>query len=119
MNAVIKNSEEFNVVKSAMNKRATYNPIINDIELIEDYEGLMTLAQLQQIVRQANVEYALKPNKHYSYHLFDILYQFNRKEAINFLMVGVGEIFFEAPKELVLSLVGKYFLGDFTKRGAV
>jgi hypothetical protein len=31
-------------------------------------------------------------------------------------MVGVGDIFFEAPRELVLSLVGKYFLGDLTKR---
>jgi hypothetical protein len=28
----------------------------------------------------------------------------------------VGDIFFEAPRELVLSLVGKYFLGDLVNR---
>jgi hypothetical protein len=59
------------------------------------------------------VESGINPQKSFAFHLFECLYQFNRKEAINFLMVGVGDIFFDAPKELVLSLTGKYFLGDF------
>ena len=104
------------VNKSVMNTKAVYNPIIQDIELTPQHTAIMTVTQLQSLVRQSNVEYGLRPDKSFSYHLFEALYAFNRKEAINFLMVGVGDIFFDAPKELVLSLVGKYFLGDYTKR---
>lgn len=102
--------------QSVMNIKATYNPEIQDIELTPKHSSILTLNQLQSIVRQANVEYGLKPTTPFSYHLFEGLYRFNRKEAINFLMVGVGDVFFEAPRDLILSLVGRYFLGDYTKR---
>jgi hypothetical protein len=96
--------------------RPVYNEVLQDIDLPEEYPQRMTLNQLQQLVRQANVEYALNPEKDYSYHIYDKLFTFNRKEAVNFLMVGVGDVFFEAPKALVLSLVGRYYLGDYAKR---
>jgi hypothetical protein len=96
--------------------KAVYNPTIQDIELTAQHTAIMTVTQLQSLVRQSNVEHGLRPDKSFSYHLFECLYAFNRKEAINFLMVGVGDMFFDAPKELVLSLVGKYFLGDYTAR---
>jgi hypothetical protein len=100
-------------MQAAMNHKATYNPMTNDIELSDNHRQVMSFNQLQQLVRQANVESGIYPQKSFAFHLFECLYQFNRKEAINFLMVGVGEMFFDAPKELVLALTGKYFLGDF------
>lgn len=100
----------------SMNFKASYNQQSQEIELADNYKPAMTLTQLQCLVRQANVEYGLNPNKPFSYHLFENIYLFNRKEAINFLMVGVGDVFFDASRDLILSLVGKYFLGDFTKK---
>ena len=91
--------------------KAKYNTLTKDIELGVDHTPVMTLRQLHHLVRLANVEYGLAPSKGFSFHLFDLLYRFNRKEAINFLMVGVGEEFFECPKDVILSLVGRYFLG--------
>jgi hypothetical protein len=102
--------------ESVMNMKAVYNPTIQDIELTPQHTAIMTVTQLQSLVRQSNVEYGLRPEKSFPYHLFEVLYSFNRKEAINFLMVGVGEMFFDAPKDVVLSLVGKYFLGDYAAR---
>lgn len=103
------------VHQTLMNKKAIYDPKDMDIKLSNEHKPVLTLNQLQQLVRQATVEHALSPNKAYSYHLFEKLYEFNRKAAIEFLMVGVGDTFFDSPKELVLSLVGKYFLGDLIK----
>lgn len=103
-------------ISTIMNHKAVYNPTTLDIELTDSHKQLMTFTQLQQLVRQANVEWGLLPSKSFAFHLFEKIYQFNRKEAINFLMVGVGDIFFDAPRELALSLVGKYFLGDIVKK---
>jgi hypothetical protein len=100
----------------SIDTRATYNNETKEIYLAADHNSIMTLSQLQSLVRQATVEHSLAPSKPFNYHLYENLYQFSRKEAINFLMVGVGDIFFEAPRELVLSLVGKYFLGDLVNR---
>ena len=97
---------------ASMNYKATYNHNTQEIVLSDSHQSVMSFNQLQQLVRQANVESGINPNKNFSFHLFECLYRFNRKEAINFLMVGVGDVFFDAPKELVLSLTGKYFLGD-------
>ena len=99
-------------ITTLMNYKAIYNPTLEEIELTDRHKPIMSFNQLQQLVRQANVEMGLIPEKSFGFHLFEYLYQFNRKEAINFLTVGVGDIFFDAPKELVLSLTGKYFLGD-------
>jgi hypothetical protein len=99
-----------------MNTKAFFDKEANDIVLTENHRKVATMTQIQQVVRQATVEHGLQPNKGFGYHLFEVLYQFNRKESINFLMVGVGDVFFELPREVALSLVGKYFLGDYTKR---
>lgn len=102
-------------METLMNHRAVYNPQMAEIVLSGSHKAIMTFNQLQQLVRQANVEHGMNRQKNFAFHLFEMLYQFNRREAVNFLMVGVGDIFFDAPKEVVLSLVGKYFLGDLIK----
>ena len=106
-------------IATLMNYKAMYNHNTQEIDLSDTHQQVMSFNQLQQLVRQANVESGLYPQKSFAFDLFECLYQFNRKEAINFLMVGVGDIFFDCPKETVLSLAGKYFLGDLiigTKR---
>jgi hypothetical protein len=102
-------------METLMNHKAVYNPQIADITLSGSHKAIMTFNQLQQLVRQANVEHGIYSQKGFAFHLFEELYRFNRREAVNFLMVGVGDIFFDAPKEVVLSLVGRYFLGDLIK----
>ena len=101
-----------------MNKYAKFNPIENDIELSDNHYPKITMNQLHTLVRLSNVEYSLHPDKSFSYHLFDSLFNFNQKEAIEFLMTGCSDVFFEAPKEVVLSLVGRYYIGNVVKNYA-
>jgi hypothetical protein len=98
-----------------MNNKAFFDKEANDIILTDSYRKVATITQMQQVVRQATVEHGLHPNREFGYHLFEVLYQFNRKESINFLMIGVGNVFFELPRESAISLVGKYFLGDYSR----
>lgn len=87
-----------------------------DFILDEDYRPSMTMTQLMSLVRQSTVEFTLDPTKPFTYHLFENLYMFDKEKAIDFLVSGVDDVFFEAQREKVLALVGKFFLGDVTKR---
>lgn len=101
--------------RAVVNPKAFYDEQLMDIVLTDKYRKVLTLTQMQQLVRQATVEHNLAPQKSFSYHLLEVLYQFNRRECLNFLMAGVGDTFFDLPRDSVLMLVGRYFLGDYTK----
>lgn len=104
-------------MKATLNQyQPMYDASNREINLPSSHKGKMTLNQLQQLVRLANVEYSLNKEKSYGYHIYEKLFQFDCKEAVRFLMVGVGDVFFEADKLVVLSLVGRYYLGDYAKR---
>lgn len=84
-------------------------------ETINNSTGI-SLQQLHCLVRQANVEHMLNPEKDFSYHLFECLYRFNKKESIKFLLIGCEDKFFGESKEVVLSLAGKYYIGNIRSK---
>ena len=107
-------TKEGNIMQTNMLEEypsAHYNAKLRELELDLNHTPIATLTQLQHIILIAGVEHSLAPSKPYSYHLYDTLYRFNRKEAVRFLMVGVGGVFFEGDKDFILTLVGAYYLG--------
>lgn len=84
-------------------------------ELVEegdwDYKVRLSLSQLMHIVKLATVEAQLS-GKPFVFAIYDELFKFNRKESINFLMIGVCDDFFnltDGDRGTVLSLVGKFY----------
>jgi hypothetical protein len=68
----------------------------------------MTLTQLQSLVRIATVNAQLE-NKAFPFALYEELYNFNRKEALKFLMQIDYEFFEEEDRDKTISSIGKYY----------
>ena len=90
---------------------AIYNTATKDIILESAKErcNRITYNQLQSIHRIALSN--MKDEHHYPYAIYDELYRFHRKEAINFLMTGVTEDFFEGSldRNHILKLVTSFY----------
>lgn len=69
----------------------------------------MTSRQLHSIYRIALSN--TKQADQFAFAFYDELYKFDRKQAINFLLTGVGDDFFDGKlsREAIISLVGKFY----------
>lgn len=90
---------------------AIYNAVLKDIilESAKERRNRITYNQLQSIYRIALSN--MKDEHHFPYAIYDELYRFHRKEAINFLMTGVTEDFFEGKleRDQILKLVKSFY----------